>query len=58
MESESKNETPKVEKRDRMISQVQFLLGKLKRTSSTYDEGAFWEALENSVKDVIARPLE
>jgi hypothetical protein len=61
MSESNEKKKPKVskeEKRRRMIQQVSFLVGKLKRTSQSYEEGAYWEAVERESNALLRRPLD
>lgn len=59
-QSESKQQKPKVspeEKRKRMIAQVAQLARKLKNTSPSHREAAYWEQIEDDLSKALTGPL-
>jgi hypothetical protein len=59
--SESKTTKPKIspeEKRKRLIAQVSKLARKLKNTSPTHREAAYWEQIEEDLSKALSGPLD
>jgi hypothetical protein len=55
-EKQPRNITPE-ELRLRRIKQICILAEKLKNTSPSFREGAYWEQLEEDCQELISRPL-
>lgn len=55
-EQQQRNITPE-ELRLRRIKQILILAEKLKNTSPSFREGAYWEQLEEDCQELISRPL-
>lgn len=39
------------------VKQIQILARKLKHTSATFQEGSYWEQIEEDCEKILSRPL-